>query len=66
MESYTVAVGYHPEVMSQFSAQKIYQGQSAMASKFWKLASEAKILKLFKSAEIEYPKPPDPPDYKNT
>ena len=33
-DPYTIAVGYHPEVIFQFSAQKTCQGQSAMASKF--------------------------------
>ena len=62
----TIAVRYHQEVISQFSAQLTHQGQSTMASNFQKLASEAKISKLFKSTEIEYPKPSHPPYYENT
>ena len=32
-DPHTIAVGYHPEVISQFSAQSAFQGQSTTASK---------------------------------
>ena len=46
--------------------EKIYLDPNQVDRKSAYDLKKVKISKLSKWAEIEYPKPPDPPDYKNT